>query len=60
VIAVPPVLPGGVNVTVADVLLATLAVPMVGAPGVVHVVTLPLGADGALVPIALVAVTVNV
>jgi len=38
----------------------TVAVPIVGAPGTPHVVTLPLGVDGALVPTILVAVTVNV
>jgi hypothetical protein len=53
-------LPGAVNVTEADVLLTTLAVPIVGAPGTPHVVTLLLAALAALVPIAFVAVTVNV
>jgi hypothetical protein len=39
---------------------ATVAVPIVGAPGTDHVVTLAVAALAALVPIAFVAVTVNV
>jgi hypothetical protein len=60
VIAVPPLSAGGVNVTDALVAEATDAVPIVGAPGTPHVVTLAVAALGALVPIAFVAVTVKV
>jgi DNA-binding IclR family transcriptional regulator len=53
-------LPGAVNVTETDVEVATVAVPIVGAPGTVQVV-IELDAElAALVPIAFVAVTVNV
>ena len=58
-IALPPLLTGGVNATVADVLPATAA-PIVGAPGTVAGVTLLDAAEGAPLPFALVAVTVNV
>ena len=58
-IALPPVLPGAVKVTVACALPA-VAVPMVGAVGTVAGVTLFDAADGALLPIALVAMTVQV
>jgi hypothetical protein len=59
VIADPPSLTGAVNVTVAWT-LPRVAVPMVGAPGVVAGVTLLDAADGAPAPTALVAVTVKV
>ncbi|HET7549055.1 MAG TPA: hypothetical protein VFJ86_14890 [Usitatibacter sp.] len=59
VIAEPPLLAGAVKVTAACA-LPPVAVPMVGAPGSVAGVTLLEAADGALVPTALVAVTVNV
>jgi hypothetical protein len=59
VIAEPPSLPGAVKGTVACA-LPRVAVPIVGAPGVVAGVTLFDAADGAPVPTALVAVTVNV
>ena len=52
-------LAGGVNVTVA-LALPAVATPIVGAPGTVAGVTLFEAADGGPVPIALVAVTVNV
>jgi hypothetical protein len=52
------VLEGAVKLTVA-VPLATVAVPMVGAPGTVAGVTLLEAADAAPVPTALVAVTVK-
>ena len=55
----PPVLPGAVKVTVACALPA-VAVPMVGALGTVAGVTLFDAADGTLLPIALVAITVQV
>ena len=55
----PPVLPDAVKVTVACALPA-VAVPIVGAVGTVAGVTLFDAADGALLPIALVAMTVNV
>ena len=55
----PPLLPDAVKVTVACALPA-VAVPMVGALGTVAGVTLFDAADGALLPIALVAMTVNV
>jgi hypothetical protein len=57
--ALPPLEAGAVNETEA---LATpgVAVPIVGAPGTVGVVMLFDAAEAAPVPIALVAVTVNV
>ena len=58
-IADPPVFPGGVNVIVACP-LPRVAVPIVGASGVVAGVTLLLALDAVLVPTAFVAVTVNV
>jgi hypothetical protein len=60
VIAVPPLLAGAVNVTVALLVVPAVAVPMVGAPGIAKVVTLALDDEATLVPTALVAVTVNV
>ena len=57
-IALPPVLPGAVKVTVACALPA-VAVPIVGALGTVAGVTLFDAADGTLLPIALVATTVQ-
>jgi hypothetical protein len=59
VIAAPPLLAGGVKLTVACALPA-VAVPMVGAPGTVAGVTLFEAADAGPVPTELVAVTVNV
>jgi hypothetical protein len=58
VMVLPPVAPA-VYPTVAEALPA-VAVPIVGAPGTVVAVMLAVAADAALVPIALVAVTVNV
>ena len=55
----PPLLPGAVKVTIACALPA-VAVPMEGALGTVAGVTLFDAADGALLPIALVAITVQV
>ena len=52
-------LPGAVNVTLACA-LPPVAVPMVGASGMVAGVTLFDAADAALVPTALFAVTVQV
>jgi hypothetical protein len=60
VIAVPPLLTGAVNATVAVVDPVAVAVPIVGAPGTVNVVTELLAAEAALLPAALVAYTVNV
>jgi hypothetical protein len=57
--AEPPLEAGAVKVTVACALPA-VAVPMVGAPGTVAGVTLFEAAEAALVPTALVAVTVKV
>jgi hypothetical protein len=57
---VPPVLAGAVNVTEAVVDPVAVAVPIVGAPGTLHVVMLLLAELAALVPIAFVAVTLNV
>jgi hypothetical protein len=54
----PPVAPA-VYPTVAEA-LPPVAVPTVGAPGTVVAVMLAVAAEAALVPIALVAVTVNV
>jgi hypothetical protein len=59
VIAEPPVLAGAVNVTVALPFPYT-AETFVGEPGVVAGVTALDAVEDALVPIALVAVTVNV
>ena len=58
-IAAPPLLAGAVKVTLTWAFPA-VAVPMVGAPGTVAGVTLFDAADGALVPMAFVAVTVQV
>ena len=58
-IELPPLEAGGVKLTVACALPA-VAVPMVGTPGTVKGVTLLDDADGALLPPALVAVTINV
>ena len=58
-IAEPPLEAGAVKVTVADA-LPPVAVPIVGVPGTVAGVTLFDAADAALVPTALVAVTVKV
>ena len=59
VIALPPFDAGAVKLTVACV-LPLVAVPIVGAPGVVAGVTLLEAADAGPVPITFVAVTVNV
>ena len=59
VIELPPVEPGAVQVTAA-VVLPGVADTAVGAPGTVAGVTGELAEDGAPVPTALVAVTVNV
>jgi hypothetical protein len=62
VIALPPLLAGAVNVTVA-LAFPAVAVPMVGGPGTVAAtlgVTLFDAADAALLPITLTALTVNV
>jgi hypothetical protein len=58
VITSPPLLPGAVKETVAVVPLVAVAVPIVGAPGTLYVVTDVLEEDASLVPTALVAVTV--
>jgi hypothetical protein len=58
-IVAPPLLPGGVKLTVACALPA-VALPIVGASGTVAGVTLLEAADAGPVPIAFVAVTVNV
>ena len=55
----PPFEAGGVKLTVACALPA-VAVTFVGAPGTVAGVTWLEGPDGAPVPMAFVAVTVNV
>ena len=55
----PPLLTGGVNVTVACP-FPLVAVPMVGASGTVAGVTALLVPEEILVPYAFVAVTVNV
>ena len=57
--ALPPLLAGAVKVRLA-VVLPAVAVPIVGAPGTPAGVALLDAADAALVPIALVAVTVKV
>jgi hypothetical protein len=59
VMVAPPLWTGAVNGTIAYPSPAT-AVPMTGASGTVAGVTLFEGADAALVPALLVAVTVNV
>jgi hypothetical protein len=59
VIAEPPLLAGAANVTLACAFPA-VAVPMVGAPGIVAGVTLFDAADAGPVPSALVAVTAKV
>ena len=60
VIALPPLLPGAVKLTLA-VVAPGVAVPMVGAPGIVAAgVTLLDAAEAVLVPAALVALTVKV
>jgi hypothetical protein len=57
--ALPPLLAGTVKVTVACE-FPPVAVTLVGAPGTVAGVTLFDGAEAALDPTALVAMTVNV
>jgi hypothetical protein len=59
VIVAPPLLAGGVNVTEADA-FPRVALPIVGAPGTVAGTKLFDAADGAPVPTALVAVTLQV
>jgi hypothetical protein len=59
VIGTPPSDPGAVHVTVADVELATVAVPIVGAPGTTAVTEFD-APDATDVPTEFVAVTVNV
>ena len=59
VIVAPPPDDGVVHVTVADVELATVAVPIVGAPGTTAVTEFD-AADATDVPAEFVAVTVNV
>ena len=59
VIAEPPLDPGALNVIVASP-FPRVAVPIVGAPGVVAGVTELLVPEETLVPCAFVAVTVNV
>ena len=59
VIAAPPLLPGAVNATDAE-LLPYVAAPMVGAPGAVAGVTALDELDAVLVPATFVAVTVKV
>lgn len=58
-IAAPPSFVGGEKLTVADPSPALMPV-MVGASGTLAGVTLFEGADGALLPMALVAITVQV
>jgi hypothetical protein len=53
-------LAGAVKATVAVVTPVAVAVPIVGAPGTLHVVILLLAELAPLVPIAFVAVTLNV
>ena len=57
VIADPPLLAGGVQLTVPEVGLSTEAVPMVGAPGTVEGMTRLDGAEKCPVPKAFVAAT---
>jgi hypothetical protein len=59
VIALPPLLSGGVKLTLAWA-FPPVAVTAVGAPGTVAGVTLFDAVDGELDPAALVATTVNV
>jgi hypothetical protein len=59
VMAEPPLFDGAVHVTAADELPA-VAVPMVGAPGVVYGVTKFDADDAVPVPAAFVAATLNV
>jgi hypothetical protein len=59
VIVDPPLLAGAVKATVACV-SPGVATPMTGAPGIVAGVTLLDAAEAAPVPMALMAVTVNV
>ena len=60
VIVAPPLDPGAVHATVTDVALATVAVPIVGAPGTVADVTELDAVDKPDVPAEFVAVVVNV
>jgi hypothetical protein len=60
VIAVPPLLAGALNVTVAVVDPVAVAVPIVGAPGNAHVVMLLDAEELTLLPYEFVAYTVNV
>ena len=60
VIVAPPLDDGAVHVTVTDVELAIVAMPIVGAPGTVAGVTEFDAADATDVPAEFVAVTVNV
>ena len=55
----PPVTPGAVQETVLWPVSLEVALMLVGAPGTVDGVTLPLGLEEALVPTALVATTVK-
>ena len=59
VTAVPPLLAGALKLTLA-VVLPVAAVPIVGAPGTPAGVALLDAAEAALIPMALVAVTVKV
>ena len=59
VIGLPPLLAGALNATVIEA-LPLVALVIVGAPGTVAGITAADAADGPLVPIALVAVTVQV
>jgi len=59
VIAAPPFAPGAVKLTLAEALPA-VAVPIVGAPGVVAGVTLFDAAEALPVPTLFVALTVKV
>ncbi len=56
----PPFEAGAVKATETEVVLAAVAVPMVGAPGVVTAVTELEAAEAALLPTPLVAVTLKV
>ena len=58
-IALPPLF-GGMNVTLICPFAGDVAVPMIGAAGAVTSVTELLGDDAGPVPLAFVAVTVNV
>ena len=60
-IVAPPLDAGAVHATVTDVALATVAVPIVGAPDTVATGVTEFDApDAADVPVVFVAVTVNV